>query len=98
MRNLDIWIITLITAIVFIFGVVYYKIFDAVVNVTAFIISLAIIFLILILVIIFSQYSEKHKRNLHFNKPKIEFGSEGLFSGVKSETAVKKTSSKKTKN
>lgn len=89
MKNLDIWIITLITAIVFIVGIVYYKIFDAVVNAVAFIISLAIIFLILILVIIFSH--KEHKKKMpFFGKPKIEIGSEGLFSGKKSKVVGKK--------
>ncbi|MEK6823884.1 MAG: hypothetical protein AABY06_02505 [Nanoarchaeota archaeon] len=71
MRNLKILGITLITAIVFIIGIAYYKIFDAVVNVTAFIISLTIIFLILILGIIFSQQDHK-KKILSFEKSKIE--------------------------
>ena len=70
MRNLYIWIITLITAIVFIMGIIYYKIFDAVVNAVAFIISLTIIFLILILVILFSHQSHK-KKIPPFEEPKI---------------------------
>ena len=89
MRNLDIWIITLITAIVFIMGIAYYKIFDAVVNAAAFIISLAIIFLILILVIIFSQ---KELKNNFIQKPKVENAKID-----ESKTDAKKTSIKKSR-
>ena len=96
MKNLESWTITLIVAGVFIFGIAYYKILDAIVNVVAFIISLTIIFLILILVIIFSPQDNK-KKMPHFEKPKIEFGSEGLFSGKKSKTIIEKTSPKKLK-
>lgn len=59
MKNLTNLIITLITAIVLILGIVYYKIFSFVENAAAFIISMAIIFLILILVIIFSNKNIK---------------------------------------
>ncbi len=69
MKNLNIWIIALITAVVFIFGIVYYKILDAVVNAPAFIISLTIIFLVLILVIIFSPQDNKKKK---VEKPRVK--------------------------
>lgn len=71
MKNLNIWIIVLITAVVFIFGIVYYKILDAVVNAPAFIISLTIIFLILILAIIFSPQDNK-KKKVEKSQVKIE--------------------------
>lgn len=70
MKNLYIWIIALIIAIVFIFGIAYYKILDAVANALAFIISLTIIFLILILVIIFSQ--QDNEKRQHFKKSAVE--------------------------
>jgi len=70
MKNLSIWIITLIALIVFLVGIFYYEILGAVVNVAVFIVSLTIIILILILVIIFSHQDNK-KRIPHFGKPKI---------------------------
>ena len=70
MKNLSIWIITILTTIVFLVGIFYYEILGAVVNPFAFVFSLIIIFLILILVIIFSQKDPKN-RMTHFEKPKI---------------------------
>ncbi len=71
MKNLEIWIITFVISIVLIFGVFYYEIIGAVTNAVAFIVSLTIIFLILILVIIFSQKDDK-KKIPSFGKPRIE--------------------------
>ncbi|MDP2672188.1 MAG: hypothetical protein Q8O84_00045 [Nanoarchaeota archaeon] len=61
MKNLSIWIITLIAVIVLLVGIFSYGILGAVVNAAAFIISLTIILLILILVIIFSQQDNRKK-------------------------------------
>ena len=71
MKNLSIWIITILTTIVFLVGIFYYEILGAVVNLFAFVFSLIIIFLILILVIIFSQKDPKN-RIPHFEEPRIE--------------------------
>ena len=70
MKNLSIWIITILAAITFLVGIFYYEILGAVVNAAAFIVSLTIIILILILVIIFSQQSHR-KKIPRFEKPKI---------------------------
>ena len=71
MKNLSIWIITILAAITFLVGIFYYEILGAVVNAVAFIVSLTIIILILILVIIFSHQNHK-KRMSHFEEPRIE--------------------------
>ena len=71
MKNLEIWGITLIAVIIFLVGIFYYGILEAVVNVVAFIISLTIIILALILLIIFSQQNNK-KKMPSFGKPRIE--------------------------
>ena len=55
MKNLEIWIITFVIAIFLLVGVFYYGILETVANAGAFIISLTIIILALILLIIFSQ-------------------------------------------
>ena len=71
MKNLSIWIITLVAVIVFLVGIFYYEILGAVVNAPAFIVSLTIIILALILLIIFSQQNNK-KKMPSFGKPRIE--------------------------
>lgn len=96
-ENLEIWIITFIIAIVLIVGIFYYEIIGAVANALAFIISLTIIFLALILLIIFSHKNHKRKQEIsnhplktpnkkkqHFEKPQVK----------EQETPVKKISSK----
>ena len=70
-KNIEIWIIALLVLAVFLVGIFYYEILGAIVNVTAFIVSLTIIILILILVIIFSH--QDHKKTMPgLEKPKIE--------------------------
>ena len=87
MKNLSIWIITLIAVIVFLVGIFYYEILGAVVNATAFIVSLTIIILALILLIIFSHQDHK-KKMPSSGKPKM----------LKFEKEELKTSKKKAKN
>ncbi len=70
-KNLSIWIIALIAVIIFLIGIFYYEILGAVVNPFAFIVSLTIIFLILILVILFSQKNPKN-RIPYFEEPRVE--------------------------
>ena len=97
MKNLSIWIITLIALIVFLVGIFYYEILGAVVNAVAFIVSLTIILLILILVIIFSQQNHK-KRIPHFEEPRIEIMEKDASERelkVSKNKIVKKVSKKK---
>lgn len=92
MRNLEIWIITFVIAIFLLVGVFYYGILETVANAGAFIISLTIILLALILLIIFSH--KESRKNL-VQKPKVS--QKVVSSGEKLKTDVKKSSSKKSK-
>lgn len=54
MKGIGIWIITGIILILFILGLTYYRMIDSVVNPLAFVISFAIIFIVLAIIIISS--------------------------------------------
>lgn len=85
-KNLEIWIITFVIAILLLVGVFYYGIFEAVVNAGAFIISLTIILLALILLILFSQ---KEPRENLVQKSKVVI--------KKPKNVIKKTPPKKSR-
>ncbi|MEK6817202.1 MAG: hypothetical protein AABX80_00200 [Nanoarchaeota archaeon] len=69
MKNLEIWVITFVIAILLLVGVFYYGILETVVNAWAFIISLVIIFLALILLILF--FHREPGKNLTQKQKKV---------------------------
>lgn len=90
MRDIGIWAITFLIAILFVAGFFYYKMIDAVENPIAFIVSLVIILLSLIVVIIYSIGKEREASG----EDKTTKKANGKNSG-RSRKARKKSSKKK---
>ena len=61
MRNIGVWLITFLIAILFIVGITTYKMLESVVNPAAFLITLIIIFAVLFWIIIASSKKEEKK-------------------------------------